>query len=414
MNAFDSVIGYDSVKLELLQIIDMIRSPEIYSALGASTPRGVLLHGEPGVGKTVMAKAFLQECGLPNFTVRCNTDSKAFCGSLSKVFREAADAVPSVILLDDMDKFSPDEDDKEAFHVIQSCIDEVAGVPVYVIATVNDLKLLPDSLSRAGRFDRYMEMSVPTGADAAAIVAHYMASKPFVGEVNADDVAKMLYGRTCAQLETILNEAAIYAGYARLPKISMQEIVRAHLADKFVDSAFDKSCPARFERICCHEAGHAAMLELLLPGSVGFLYADHRRGFVPRCCDFDSIDQEVLSNLAGKAASELVLGTYDPGCSRDLTKAQLGLSRKLDQLGAYGMAAIGSAKQDSEALCAMQNVICSAELERSLYLAREILTMNRELLDKLSAALREKGCLLHSEVQAIRASCTVALPRVAQ
>ena len=126
VSKFDCVIGYQAIKRELLEICDMMKNPDVYRKLGAAMPRGIMLHGEPGVGKSMMANAFLDECGLTFYTLRRTKSDGDFINEIKQIFTNAAEHEPSVILLDDMDKFVSEEGRKEEFSVVQACIDEGA------------------------------------------------------------------------------------------------------------------------------------------------------------------------------------------------------------------------------------------------------------------------------------------------
>ena len=108
-SAFDSIIGFDSIKNDLLGIIDIIKNPDIYRRLGAEIPRGVMLEGDPGMGKTLISEAFMQDSGLPSFVIRRSQDSSNFIGEMNRAFEEAAKQERAIILLDDIDKFAPEE-----------------------------------------------------------------------------------------------------------------------------------------------------------------------------------------------------------------------------------------------------------------------------------------------------------------
>ncbi|MGI6569576.1 MAG: AAA family ATPase [Caldicoprobacterales bacterium] len=180
--------------------------------------RGLLLHGEPGVGKSLMAMSFIKESGRNSYIIRRNKHDGDFINEIKGVFSKAAQNAPSIILLDDMDKFVVEDKSKEEYVAVQACIDEVSSLDVYVIATANSIRDIPRSLLRAGRFDRKIRVYPPRGNDAEKIIRHYLESKSIISDVNFDDIAKMLIGRSCAELETIINEAAIYAGYERKEK----------------------------------------------------------------------------------------------------------------------------------------------------------------------------------------------------
>ena len=164
MNAFDKVIGYETIKNELLQICDMIHNREIYEELGAKLPQGILLYGEPGLGKTLMAKCFIEESGLTAYTVRRNKGNDDFIGDITDIFQQAKENAPCIIFLDDMDKFANGDarhPDTEEYVTVQSCIDEVKSKNVFVLATANNIRCLPHSLLRAGRFDRKIAVGAP-------------------------------------------------------------------------------------------------------------------------------------------------------------------------------------------------------------------------------------------------------------
>lgn len=194
MNAFEKIIGYEAIKKELAQISDVLANKEAYERLGVSSPRGLLLHGDPGVGKTLMASAVIKASGRKAFTCRKNSPNGDFVKKIKKTFKDAAEAAPSIVLLDDMDKFANGDDchpDAEEYVTVQSCIDEIKGKEVFVLATANSLRALPRSLKRAGRFDRVIEVNNPRGEDAVKIIEHYIKGKKFVGDMDAVTVARM-------------------------------------------------------------------------------------------------------------------------------------------------------------------------------------------------------------------------------
>ena len=214
MSAFDKVIGYEKEKEELIQLCDMAKHAEKYAALGVSLPRGVLLHGVPGVGKTLMASALVEEMGRKCFTLRKDKSIKDFVDEIGKTFVSAKEAAPSVIFLDDLDKFASDSDSRnpEELIAVQSGIDEVKSCDVFVVATANEIRELPSSLRRPGRFDRILQICPPNRREAAPIVRHYLAGKKVAQEVAAESVARLMDGNSCGALESVLNGAGIYAG----------------------------------------------------------------------------------------------------------------------------------------------------------------------------------------------------------
>ena len=229
---FSVVIGYEPIKHELKRIIDIMNNPQKYRDLGVSTPRGVLLDGKPGLGKTLMANCFINASGRKAFVCRKDKPDGDFVKEIRRVYEEAKNNAPSIVFLDDMDKFANEDEEHlnaEEFVTIQSCIDETKNVEVFTIATTNDLRCLPKSLLRAGRFDKNFRLTSPKGEDAEKIIQYYLSQKKFVDDVNVKQIARMLAGSSCAELETVINEAGIYAGFENKTKIDMDDIVRASM-----------------------------------------------------------------------------------------------------------------------------------------------------------------------------------------
>lgn len=406
MREFDAVIGYQKEKAELMQICDMLKNREYYEKLGATLPRGVLIEGEPGVGKTLLATAFLKESGLKSYIVRRTRKDGDFTESLERIFEEAKKNQPSIVLLDDMDKFTTSEKSREEYVAVQTCIDGVKGQGVFVIATINEKKEIPDSLLRAGRFDRHIKMQTPRGKDSYNIISYYMDKKGFLPETNRDDVAKMLEGNTCAELETVINEAAIYAGYERKEKIELEHLVKAYLRQRFDFDAFDEeeTDPEELETVAYHEAGHLIMLDIIKEGAVGLASVScHDGGFVKRCERLKRRPHEVLVALAGKAAAELKFGWVASGAQSDIHKAvhMIGDGYSDSATGGFAFADT-SAYRESPESSFQRETVTAARAEEYLFKAKQIIAANMEYLEKVARALMEKRVLLNSDVKKIR------------
>ena len=236
MNAFDKVIGYKSTKRELLQLCDMLRNREIYEEMGARLPHGLLLYGDPGLGKTLLARCFVEESGLHTITVRRDKGGDAFIDGITQAFASAKTKAPSIVLLDDMDKFANEDDthcDAPEYAAVQAGIDDVKDTGVFVIATANDIRKLPSSLRRSGRFDRKIGLQAPTASDAEEIITHYLKTKRVSDSVNMEDLTRMMRYNSCAELETILNEAAVRAAFARKTGIDMEDMVSVVLKQQY-------------------------------------------------------------------------------------------------------------------------------------------------------------------------------------
>lgn len=409
MSAFDKIIGYDHIKAELMQISDMIHHPEVYAALDAKLPQGLLLSGEPGLGKTLMATALMEDSGLPCFTVRRSQPEDEFLKQLAHTFDEAAEAAPSMLLLDDMDKFSSDEFSTAASTAVQSCIDKVQEKQVFVIATVNNVKEIPDSLLRCGRFDRQIKVQRPNCTDGEKIIRRYLSGKAPVPDISLSDLTQLLSHSSCAQVESALNEAAIYAAYERSGSITRTHLVRAVL--KTIHHVPPEVYPVSEEqrkKVAFHEAGHTAMMELVTPGSAAFatlLYSPAST----YCYGFVHLNRslgrraDILVRLAGKAACELQYGRMAPGCNSDIRNAAKLIREKAEELGGSGMLGVNVSGRygDSEAGLLERETIVRAELERYLFKTKELLAANRDLVQELADALLKKQTLLHSDIQSI-------------
>ncbi len=415
MSAFDQVIGYAGAKKELMRLCDMLRDGERYERLGAKMPRGLLIHGAPGLGKTLMARCFMEELGWTAFTVRRSRGDGDFLRELERVFREAAEKAPSVILLDDMDKFAAEERSTEEYVAVQAGIDAVAERKVYVVATVNNLRELPKSLLRAGRFDSKIAVGAPKDEEGERIISHYLNSKSLGDSVRVSDVAKMLWGKSCAELESALNQAAIYAGYARSEKVEMEHIVEAVLCGEYQVSGGEAEPDARKRwYIAYHEAGHAVMQDLLCEGSVGLVSVRPKSiglgGFTRRCVEWSPEAfsyGSCLVSLAGPAATELKYGVRNMGGRDDLRYAARMVGSDVEDQGIYGLGLLDPRNDRSNDILARQEQAVGVELERAMTTARRALADNRGYLDAVAAELMARDTLLNSDMKRIRAACAV-------
>ena len=411
MKGFEAVIGYQREKAELMQICDMIKNKEYYSRLGANLPRGVLIDGEPGLGKTLLATAFIKESGLEHFIVRRTCKDGEFVKELELTFESAKNlGKPCIVLLDDMDKFTTTEKSREEYVAVQTCIDNVKDCEVFVIATINDDREIPDSLLRAGRFDKRINLVTPRGDDSCKIINYYMDQKNFLSDMNREDASKMMEGHSCAELETIIIEAAIYAGYERKEKIELDHLIRAYLrqAHSF-DAIEDETDPEELERVAYHEAGHLVMLDLILEDSVGMATVSSKRGgFVKRCKSLKRRPHETLVALAGKASVELKYGWIASGAQSDIRKASHLISGGYSESATGGFALCDEfSNRESPESTYRREVASAARMEEYLFKAKEILASNMEYVEKVAKALIEKRVLLNSDVKKIRESVVI-------
>ena len=415
MSEFDKIIGYKDVKAELFRLCDVIKNADKYKALGVAPLGGLLLDGDPGVGKTLMANCFIKESGRKSFVCRKNKPDGEFVNEIKNVFNEAAENAPSIILLDDMDKFANEDDyhrNAEEYVTVQSCIDEIKGKDVFVIATANGTRKLPDSLLRAGRFDFVIKVDTPEGQDAIDIVKYYLSQKKAVSEINAEEVARLLNGRSCAALETVINTAGQYAGYENKEMINVDDIIRACL--RVIYNAPESTAPHNpviLERTSYHEAGHAVVAAILQPNSEEIVSVRKNTGTVGGFTAYHNPDDNwiskthmenrVIAILAGKAATEIVYGDVDTGANNDLHRAFDLVQRFADNYCSYGFGYWEEHDSSPNRLSRREDRI-TADMEMYYARARKILIDNRDFLERLAERLREKDTVVSSEIREIK------------
>ena len=380
MKAFDKIIGYDSVKTEFYQIIDMFKNKELYEKMGAKLPKGVLIVGEPGMGKSMLAEALIEECNVKSYSIKMNKETKELINEITDTFLKASENESAIILFDDIDKFSEvsgENIDDKVFVTIQSGIDSVKNNNVLVVATANNYKKLPDSLKRNGRFDKKIELVTPSYEDARKIIEYYMKNKPVDPNLNYEDVSKMISYTSCADLQSILNRSAIFASYQRKEYIEMEDIVKSYLSDKY--SSPDENYKCSDERIAetaLHEAGHAAVAEVLQKGSIGFacVKTSGRNivdGFTSISDELNRRPYRILVALGGKAAVELFSnGKCASGCFPDLKDASWLIEGGMNGDGTYGLCMLeNSTNRTSDSYRERSEAVVGAELERYMFIA---------------------------------------------
>lgn len=416
---FSPVIGYKSIKNEMIKICDIMRNSEFYSKLGVSVPNGLLLSGEPGLGKTLMANCFIKASGRKAYTCRKDKPDGDFVNHIKSIFNEAVKNAPSIVFLDDMDKFANGDEyhkNSEEFVTVQSCIDDTKNKDVFVLATINDEDAIPNSLLRAGRFDNRITVVSPKGQDAEKIVAHYIQKKNFVSDVDVKTITKLLNGASCAELETVINQAGVYAGFLRKEKIEMDDIVKACL--RIIHKAPEKEhahSPEILKAVAYHEAGHAVVAEVLEPGSVNFVSVRSHGGSTGGFTNYYQpeeywIKKQYMENrvtviLGGKAATEICFGETDVGANNDLHRAFDIVERFVDDYCSNGFDRWIQNHNPSQGLLERQSAQISFEMENFYKKAKKILTLNREFLDKLATALINKDILTSVEIESIKATC---------
>ncbi|MBQ3494922.1 MAG: AAA family ATPase [Clostridia bacterium] len=414
MSEFDRVIGYESIKFELKRICDVLKNFDKYEKLGVTQPAGILLHGDVGLGKTLMAKCFAKESGWNVYILRKGKPNGDFVKEISKVYQTAKNNQPAIVILDDLDKYSNEDGghrNSDEFITVQSCIDDVKGSKVFTIATANSMDFFPRSLLRSGRFDKVIEVENPKGEDCKKIIQYYLSQKKYVADLDIDEIAKILDNSSCAQLEAVVNEAGIYAGAQNKQTIDTDDMIRACMRVIFkAPETLSKNCENNIETIAYHEAGHAVINEILEPNSVNLLSVckyEGDIGGITSCSqreDYFSkkkhMENRVICLLGGKAATELMFGEIDVGANSDMDRAYNIVRRFVVQYCTYGFEnfeAFFEHNKDSET-----KKIVAMELERYYTEAKRILANNKSFLNELTKALIEKRTLRAKDIQKIK------------
>ena len=418
MSAFDKVIGYEKEKEELLQICDIVKNPEKYSALGVRLPHGILLYGDPGVGKTLMASAFVEEVGRKSFVCRKDKSNEEFVDFITQLFEEAKKNAPCVVFLDDLDKFASDVElgNPEELIAVQSGIDSVKDSEVFVIATANSIRALPRPLRRPGRFDRILEICLPNRRESVEIVRHYLADKKVAADVTAESVARLLDGNSCAALESVLNEAGIYAGFEGKAAIGKEHLVRAVLRNIFeAEESVNEMSAAEKEEVAFHEAGHAAAALSFDAEGVGLISVrpskSDARGVVQifkgegYFGSYELMHQRVVALLAGKAAVELRYGRIDVGAASDMERASAIVQRFITDYAVSGHGLFRlEGRFDGESVTQNDKIVVerTAMMARCYEEAKDVLRKQWTFVEKLAGELVRRDTLVYEDILLLR------------
>ncbi len=422
MKEFEKIIGYKSVKAELERICDVINNYKAYEELGVKKSRGLLLYGVPGVGKTLMAKSFISASKRECFVCRKNLPNGDFIKEIKRVFCEAMEKTPSIVFLDDMDKFANGDQfhrNEEEYVTIQSCIDEIVDKDVFVIATANELQNIPSSLIRSGRFDNKIEVYVPSDEDSIKIIEHYFKQKKVDDNIDITEIAKMLKGYSCATLESIINQAGIFSGFAKKSKIDNDDIIKACLRIIYEapESLKDEDLAIK-ENIAYHEAGHTVVAEILEPGSVCIVNISKHESNTAGITAYyqpdsywhskKTMETRVKSLLAGKAANEIVYGDCcDVGANNDIHRAIKIVERFVDNYCAFGFNKFEFASNSSNDLLSRKENNVFDEIEKYYQDAKKILVENRDFLNAVAQELVKKITLTQKDIKEIKKNCSI-------
>ncbi len=427
---FEDVAGLDEEKGELVEIVDFLKHPDEYIKMGAKIPRGILLYGKPGTGKTLIAKAIAGEAGVPFISMSGSEFIEMFAGlgasRVRKLFERAKKMAPCIVFIDEIDaigsrRSSNSGAETENNQTLNQLLVEMDGFEtnetVIVLAATNRPEMLDKALLRPGRFDRQITIPAPDLLGREEILKLHSKDKKLSEDINLKEIAGDTAGFTGAELANVLNEAAIIAtksGHDKIEKDDIENAVRKITVGlekhNRVVSEKDKKLTAY------HEAGHAVVSKFLptqkdvkevsiiprgLAGGYTMYKTNEDKYYVSRT----ELLEKMVSLMGGRAAESLVLNEISTGASNDLEVAT-GIAR--DMLTIYGMSdSLGpislKVEQSYELELFGENVVNEVGnqmrllIENAYETAIKILSEHRDVLDKVALCLLEKEKITEEE-----------------
>ena len=434
---FDDVAGCDEAKYELQEVVDFLKNPERYKALGAKIHKGVLLVGPPGTGKSLLARAVAGEAHVPFFSISGSDFVEMFVGvgasRVRDLFQQAKAKAPCIIFIDELDAIGRqrgvhigavnDEREQTLNQLLVEMDGFEANTGVILLAATNRPDVLDRALLRPGRFDRQVVVDAPDLEGREAILRVHIRGKPVSPEVDLHKIAQSTPGFSGADLANTLNEAALLAARRGTKEIAQQDLEEA--VEKIVAGPERKSRRLTDElkrRVAYHEVGHA-----LVAAYSRFADPVHKISIIPRgraalgyTMQLPAEDQFLMTRselmdrirglLGGRAAEELVFKDVSTGAENDLERATalarqmvclfgmsetVGLARVAQKQGPFYLATQdGSFQRDCSEKTAQQvDDEVKAILDQTYADAKDILTVHRDQLEKVSSELIKQETL---------------------
>ncbi|VWL85821.1 ATP-dependent zinc metalloprotease FtsH [Oceanivirga miroungae] len=436
---FKDIAGLDEEKKELEEVVDFLKDPTKFSKAGARVPKGVMLVGEPGTGKTLLAKAVAGESGASFFNISGSEFVEMYVGvgasRVRDLFDEAKKSKPAIIFIDEIDAIGRKRGEgrsggnEEREQTLNQLLVEMDGfdtdTQIIVIAATNREDVLDKALLRSGRFDRKITVSAPDLKAREEILKVHAKGKKLSQDVKLEDIAKITPGYVGADLANILNEAAILAVRENREEITMKDLDEA--VDKIgmgIGRRGKKISEYDLKLTAYHEGGHALMASLL-PNADKV----HKLTIIPRgnaggymmplpkdemYVSKNKILEEIMVSFGGRVAEELVMGDISTGASSDIENAT---RRAEAYVRYYGMSSLGPINMvDSQE--SYKNII-SSETNREIDLevrkilkeryemTVELMKQNLEALDRIASLVRAKETITGQEVRALVAGKSV-------
>ena len=437
---FDDVAGEDEAKESLAEIVDYLHNPKKYSDVGASMPKGVLLVGPPGTGKTMLAKAVSGEANVPFFSMSGSEFVEMFVGmGASKVrdlFRQAKEKAPCIVFIDEIDAIGKKRDGQiggndEREQTLNQLLTEMDGFEgnngVIILAATNRPESLDPALTRPGRFDRRVPVELPDLAGREAILKVHAKKIKTADDVNFHTVARMAAGSSGAELANVINEAALRAvrnGRSVVCEADLEESIEVVIAGYQKKNRIMSDTEKR--TVAYHEIGHALVAALqtnsapvqkitIIPRTSGAL------GYTMQVEQNDKVlmtqrelENKIATLTGGRAAEEIVFGEITTGASNDIEQATK-LARAM--ITRYGMSEefdmVAMETVSNQYLGGDTSLSCSADTQKEIdrktveivkkqhEKARRMLCDNRAKLDELAGILYEKETITGDEFMSV-------------
>lgn len=360
---FDDVAGIDEAENELVEIVDFLKNPEKYTRLGGTAPKGVLLIGAPGTGKTLLARAVAGESGVPFFSMSASEFVEMIVGvgasRVRDLFKQAREHAPSIIFIDEIDSIGRARGQyaiggaSEQEQTLNQILTEMDGFSsregVIVLAATNQPDVLDKALLRAGRFDRRVIIHLPDKKGREAILEVHVRHVPLADDVDLTEISAITPGFSGAEIRNLVNEAALLAARRDLDKVTQKEFL-----DALEKIALGPERPLLMsyedrERIAYHEGGHA-ILGLVVPGAdpvqrVTIVPRGQALGVTYQRPDSDRynyteeyIRGRIVGILGGRSAEEIVYGNKTTGAENDIQQAT---NLAYNMVTRWGMSSLG-------------------------------------------------------------------------
>ena len=429
---FKDVAGVDEEKEELEEIVEFLKSPKKFTDMGARIPKGVLLVGQPGTGKTLLAKAVAGEAGVPFFIISGSDFVEMFVGvgasRVRDLFDQAKKNAPCIIFIDEIDAVGRQRgaglggghDERE--QTLNQLLVEMDGFApnegVIVLAATNRPDVLDKALLRAGRFDRQIVVSAPDVKAREQILEVHARKKKLADDVDLGTVAKNTSGFAGADLENVLNEAALLAARRNKTEIGNQEIEEAMVKVTMGPEKKSRVISEKEKKLVAfHEAGHAVVSKFLpsqddvhqisiVPRGMAGGYTMYRPSEDKSFMSKTEMEEHIVSLLGGRVAEALVLGDISTGASNDIeraTKIARGMVTKYGMSSLLGTIAFGSGNEEvflgrdlaqardfSEETAAIIDAEVKKIIDTAYRRAEDLLNANMEKLHAVANVLLEK------------------------